>query len=112
NKVNSISIFYPDIDTYVQIMHNDSKSSFVFIIHAVTNLLHFHEDFTVSKWGSSKVSVKMPTEDESVTTTPKFKQRKVSAVWDFLPGCRRGATTDLGLNKQISVDQGKYSLSI
>ncbi|KAH1122051.1 hypothetical protein J1N35_005211, partial [Gossypium stocksii] len=49
---------------------------------------------------------------EHVTTIPKFKQRKVSAVRDFLPGCKRGATTDLRLHKQITVDQGKYSVSI
>ncbi|KAH1091487.1 hypothetical protein J1N35_018744 [Gossypium stocksii] len=49
---------------------------------------------------------------EHVTTIPKFKQRKVSVVWDFPPGCGRGATTNLGLNRQIAVDQGKYSLPI
>ncbi|KAH1047524.1 hypothetical protein J1N35_038308 [Gossypium stocksii] len=46
---------------------------------------------------------------EHVTTTPKFKRRKVSAVLDFSPGCGRGATIDFGLNRQIAVDQGKYS---
>ncbi|KAH1114199.1 hypothetical protein J1N35_007577 [Gossypium stocksii] len=49
---------------------------------------------------------------EHVTTIPKFKRRKVSTVRDFLPGCERGATTDLELHRQIVVDQGKYSLSI
>ncbi|KAH1032458.1 hypothetical protein J1N35_044632, partial [Gossypium stocksii] len=48
---------------------------------------------------------------EHVTTIPKFKRCKVSAVRDFLPGCRRGATTDNELNRQIAVDQGKCSLS-
>ncbi|KAH1039552.1 hypothetical protein J1N35_041295, partial [Gossypium stocksii] len=43
---------------------------------------------------------------EHVTTMPKFKRRKVSTVRDFLPGCRRGATVDLKLNRQIAVDQG------
>ncbi|KAH1121803.1 hypothetical protein J1N35_004963 [Gossypium stocksii] len=46
---------------------------------------------------------------EHVTTTPKFKWRKVSVVRDFLLGCRTGATTDFELNWQIAVDQGKYS---
>ncbi|KAH1130338.1 hypothetical protein J1N35_001716 [Gossypium stocksii] len=46
---------------------------------------------------------------EHVTIIPKFKRRKVSAIRDFPPGCGRGATTDLGLSRQISVDQGKYS---
>ncbi|KAH1107669.1 hypothetical protein J1N35_011437, partial [Gossypium stocksii] len=63
-------------------------------------------EFTVSKGGSSKVSVKMPTEYECVTTTPKFKRRKVLVVQHFPPGCGRGASTDLGLNRQITIDQG------
>ncbi|KAH1056275.1 hypothetical protein J1N35_034340 [Gossypium stocksii] len=42
---------------------------------------------------------------EHVPTIPKFKRRKVSAFQDFLPGCKRGATTDLGLHRQITVDQ-------
>ncbi|KAH1097040.1 hypothetical protein J1N35_013961, partial [Gossypium stocksii] len=49
---------------------------------------------------------------EYVATIPKFKRRKVSVVQDFLPGCRRGATAEFGLHRQITVDQGKYSLSI
>ncbi|KAH1097380.1 hypothetical protein J1N35_014301 [Gossypium stocksii] len=49
---------------------------------------------------------------EHVTTIPKFKRRKVSVIRDFPPRCRREATTDLGLHRQIAVDQGKYSLSI
>ncbi|KAH1064045.1 hypothetical protein J1N35_029032 [Gossypium stocksii] len=49
---------------------------------------------------------------EHTTTIPKFKRCKVSAVRDFPPGCRRGATMDLGLHRQITADQGKYSLSI
>ncbi|KAH1082843.1 hypothetical protein J1N35_022604, partial [Gossypium stocksii] len=59
-----------------------------------------------------KEMVTVTTGFEHITTTPKFKQRKVSAVWDFPSRCGRGATTDLRLNRQIVVDQGKYSLSI
>ncbi|KAH1056872.1 hypothetical protein J1N35_034937 [Gossypium stocksii] len=55
---------------------------------------------------------KVTTGFEHVTTMPKFKQPKVSAIRDFPPRCGRGATTDLELNRQITVDQGKYSLSI
>ncbi|KAH1030131.1 hypothetical protein J1N35_046053 [Gossypium stocksii] len=51
------------------------------------------------------------TKFEHVTTIPKFKRCKVLVVWDFLPGYRRGATMDLGLNRQIAVDLGNYSLS-
>ncbi|KAK5771269.1 hypothetical protein PVK06_047459 [Gossypium arboreum] len=42
-KVRPIFIFNPSIGTYVQIVHNDSESSFKFIIDAVTNLFHFRE---------------------------------------------------------------------
>ncbi|KAH1031661.1 hypothetical protein J1N35_043835, partial [Gossypium stocksii] len=59
--------------------------------------------------GNSKVSVKMPTSFKNVTTTPKFNRRKVSTVQNFLPGCRRGTTSDFGLHRQIAVDQGKFS---
>ncbi|KAH1129573.1 hypothetical protein J1N35_000951 [Gossypium stocksii] len=58
---------------------------------------------------SGKEMANVTTGFEHVTTTPKFKQRKVLVVRYFLPGCRRGATTDFGLNRQITVDQGMYS---
>ncbi|KAH1120439.1 hypothetical protein J1N35_003599 [Gossypium stocksii] len=45
---------------------------------------------------------------EHVISTLRFKRHKVSAVRDFLPGCGRGATTNLKLNGQITVDQ-EYS---
>ncbi|KAH1073187.1 hypothetical protein J1N35_025515, partial [Gossypium stocksii] len=61
---------------------------------------------------SSKMMAIMTTRFEHITTTPKFKRRKVSAVRNFLPGCKRGATMNLELHKQITVKQGKYSLSI
>ncbi|KAH1097590.1 hypothetical protein J1N35_014511 [Gossypium stocksii] len=60
---------------------------------------------------SGKEMAKVTMGFEHVTTIPKFKRRKVSAVRDFPPGCRRGATMDHGLNRQIAVDQGKCSLS-
>ncbi|KAH1122471.1 hypothetical protein J1N35_005631 [Gossypium stocksii] len=52
---------------------------------------------------------KVTTGFEHVTSMLKFKRRKVSAIQDFLPGCGRGATTDFRLNRQIAIDQGKYS---
>ncbi|KAH1039224.1 hypothetical protein J1N35_040967, partial [Gossypium stocksii] len=55
---------------------------------------------------SGKEMAIVTTGFEHVTTTPKFKRHKVSAVWDFLPGCRRGATIEFGLNRQITIDQG------
>ncbi|KAH1031806.1 hypothetical protein J1N35_043980 [Gossypium stocksii] len=70
------------------------------------------EEFTLSKGGTSKVSMKMPTKFEHVTTTPKLKRRKVSAVQDFPPRCGRGTTSNFELHRQIAVDQGKYSLSV
>ncbi|KAH1122043.1 hypothetical protein J1N35_005203 [Gossypium stocksii] len=50
---------------------------------------------------------KVITEFEHVTTMPKFKRRKVSAIRDFLPGCGRGVIANFRLNRQIAVDQGK-----
>ncbi|KAH1073154.1 hypothetical protein J1N35_025482 [Gossypium stocksii] len=50
---------------------------------------------------------KVTTGLEHATTIPKFKRHKVSVVLDFPPRCRRGATTDFGLRRQISVEQGK-----
>ncbi|KAH1072959.1 hypothetical protein J1N35_025287 [Gossypium stocksii] len=61
---------------------------------------------------SGKKMATLTTGFKHVTTTPKVKRRKVLAVQDFLPGCGRGATTDLRLHRQIAVEQGKYSLSI
>ncbi|KAH1107310.1 hypothetical protein J1N35_011078, partial [Gossypium stocksii] len=55
---------------------------------------------------SGKEMAKVTTGFEHVATIPKFKRRKMSTVWDFPPGCRRGATMDHGLNRQIAVDQG------
>ncbi|KAH1039093.1 hypothetical protein J1N35_040836, partial [Gossypium stocksii] len=43
---------------------------------------------------------------EHVTTIPKFKRRNVSTIRDFLPRCKRGATIDLRLHRQIAIDQG------
>ncbi|KAH1046810.1 hypothetical protein J1N35_037594 [Gossypium stocksii] len=59
---------------------------------------------------SGKGMAKVTTGFEHVTTMLKFKRRKVSAIQDFPPGYKRGATTDFRLNRQIAVDQGKYSL--
>ncbi|KAH1122555.1 hypothetical protein J1N35_005715 [Gossypium stocksii] len=56
---------------------------------------------------SGKDMAKVITGFEHVATIPKFKRRKVLEVQDFLHGCRRRATTDLGLHRQIVVEQGK-----
>ncbi|KAH1082686.1 hypothetical protein J1N35_022447 [Gossypium stocksii] len=70
-------------------------------------------DSRIGKGDSSrKEMAKVTTGFEHATTMPKFKRRKVWAVRDFSPGCEKGATTDLGLHRKITVDQGKYSLSI
>ncbi|KAH1091654.1 hypothetical protein J1N35_018911 [Gossypium stocksii] len=52
---------------------------------------------------SGKEMAKVTTGFKHVTTIPKFKQCKVSTVRDFSPGCGRGATTDLGLNRPITI---------
>ncbi|KAB2077314.1 hypothetical protein ES319_A06G092700v1 [Gossypium barbadense] len=50
----------------------------------------------MEKWGSSR---------EVGIEAPKFKQRKESAVRNFLPGYGRGTTSDFELHRQITVDQ-------
>ncbi|KAH1073044.1 hypothetical protein J1N35_025372 [Gossypium stocksii] len=74
------------------------------------------EDISISKGdASSKEMTNVSVRYEHVTTTPKFKRRKVSVVLDFPTGCERGTASDFGLNRQITVDQssqGKYSLSL
>ncbi|KAH1122480.1 hypothetical protein J1N35_005640 [Gossypium stocksii] len=51
-------------------------------------------ELSMSKKGSSSkmMAAKVPAELEGIASTPKFKQRKVSAIWDFLPGCGRVST--------------------
>ncbi|KAH1046832.1 hypothetical protein J1N35_037616, partial [Gossypium stocksii] len=58
---------------------------------------------------SGKEMATVTTRFEHVAIIPKFKRRKVSVIRDFPPGCGRGAITDFRLNRQIAVDQGKYS---
>ncbi|KAH1097927.1 hypothetical protein J1N35_014848 [Gossypium stocksii] len=60
---------------------------------------------------SGKEMANVKTGFEHVTITPKLKRCKVSTVRDFPPICERGTTSDVGLHRQIAVDQGKYSLS-
>jgi len=38
---------------------------------------------------SEGVSIKDPKGSRLAVSTPKFKRRAVSAVWDFPPGCGR-----------------------
>ncbi|KAH1047345.1 hypothetical protein J1N35_038129, partial [Gossypium stocksii] len=47
----------------------------------------------------------MSTKSVRVASTPKFKQRKASAVRDFLLGCGRVTASNLGLTMQIAVDR-------
>ncbi|KAH1073082.1 hypothetical protein J1N35_025410 [Gossypium stocksii] len=56
---------------------------------------------------SGKEMATVTTGFEHITTTTKFKRRKVLVVRDCPPGCRRGATTGFRLNRQITIDQGK-----
>ncbi|KAH1107876.1 hypothetical protein J1N35_011644 [Gossypium stocksii] len=54
---------------------------------------------------------KVSIEFERVTATPKFKQRKVSAVSDFPLGCRRVTASNFGLSRQLAVDQSSQGKS-
>ncbi|KAH1097324.1 hypothetical protein J1N35_014245, partial [Gossypium stocksii] len=50
----------------------------------------FNKNLSMSKGGSSsKVLTKVPAENVPVASTRKFKRRRVSAIWDFPPGCGR-----------------------
>ncbi|KAH1039206.1 hypothetical protein J1N35_040949 [Gossypium stocksii] len=61
---------------------------------------------TNGKGGASdKVMAKVSAEIECVVSAPKFKCRKVSAVLDFSPGCGRVTASNIGLSKQIAVNQ-------
>ncbi|KAH1107610.1 hypothetical protein J1N35_011378 [Gossypium stocksii] len=60
----------------------------------------------MGKGGSSMKEVaKVPTVTERVASSPKFKQRRVSVVRDFPPGCGRVTASYFGLSRQIAVDQ-------
>ncbi|KAH1031498.1 hypothetical protein J1N35_043672 [Gossypium stocksii] len=53
---------------------------------------------------------KVPAENVRIASTPKFKQRKLSDVRDFPPGCGRVTAPNFGLSELITVDrsgQGK-----
>ncbi|KAH1107977.1 hypothetical protein J1N35_011745 [Gossypium stocksii] len=49
---------------------------------------------------------KVPAEIERIVSVPKFKQRKVSTVQDFLPGYRR--VTVPRSSRQITVNQSGF----
>ncbi|KAH1083124.1 hypothetical protein J1N35_022885 [Gossypium stocksii] len=60
----------------------------------------------MGKGGSSKKEMaKVPAVIERVASSPKFKWRRVSAVRDFPPGCKRVTASNFGLSRQIVVDQ-------
>ncbi|KAH1097464.1 hypothetical protein J1N35_014385 [Gossypium stocksii] len=66
----------------------------------------------MGKGGSSKKEmVKVSVVIEHVASSPKFKQRKVSVVRDFLPGCGRVIASNFGLSRQITVDQSSQGKS-
>ncbi|KAH1114072.1 hypothetical protein J1N35_007450, partial [Gossypium stocksii] len=53
---------------------------------------------------------KVPAELKDIASTLKFKQRKMSAIQDFPPGCGRVTASDTRLSELITVDrssQGK-----
>ncbi|KAH1039221.1 hypothetical protein J1N35_040964, partial [Gossypium stocksii] len=48
-------------------------------------------------------SGRMPAEDGHIGPAPRFKQCKVSAVWDFSPGCGKVATPVITSSEQATV---------
>ncbi|KAH1039182.1 hypothetical protein J1N35_040925 [Gossypium stocksii] len=62
--------------------------------------------FVDGKGGAGdKVIEKVTVEIECVVSALKFKWRKVSAVWDIPRGCGRVTAPNIGLSRQIVVDQ-------
>ncbi|KAH1056251.1 hypothetical protein J1N35_034316, partial [Gossypium stocksii] len=49
-------------------------------------------------------SRRVPTKNGLVAPTPRFKQRKVSAVRDFPPGCSRVAAPITRPSEQATID--------
>ncbi|KAH1122052.1 hypothetical protein J1N35_005212 [Gossypium stocksii] len=54
---------------------------------------------------NSKMMVVVLAENEHVVSGLKFKRRRVSTVWDFLPEYERMTTSNFGLSRQIAIDQ-------
>ncbi|KAH1039152.1 hypothetical protein J1N35_040895 [Gossypium stocksii] len=54
---------------------------------------------------SDKMMAKVPAEFEHVVSTPKFKRRKVSTVYNFPPGYGRVTASNFDLSGQIAIDQ-------
>ncbi|KAH1046785.1 hypothetical protein J1N35_037569 [Gossypium stocksii] len=54
---------------------------------------------------------KVPAVIKHVAFSPKFKRRRVSVVRDFPPGCGRVTASNLGLSRQIVVDQSSQGKS-
>ncbi|KAH1046651.1 hypothetical protein J1N35_037435 [Gossypium stocksii] len=88
-------------------LHHSGKQRVVYgAVWSLRNSAAVVDEISISKGdASSKEMTNGSTEYERVTATPKFKRRKVSMVWDFSPGYKRGIASDFGLNRQIKVDQ-------
>ncbi|KAH1107846.1 hypothetical protein J1N35_011614 [Gossypium stocksii] len=61
------------------------------------------------KGASDKVMAKVPSKFERVASAPKFKQRKVSAIRDFPPGCDRIIVPNSRSSELITVDQSSQA---
>ncbi|KAH1097343.1 hypothetical protein J1N35_014264 [Gossypium stocksii] len=61
---------------------------------------------------SIKVMVVVLAEDKLIAPAPKFKQRKVSAVWDFPLGYGKVAAPNSGSSKQIAVDRSSQGRAV
>ncbi|KAH1073420.1 hypothetical protein J1N35_025748 [Gossypium stocksii] len=52
----------------------------------------------MSKGPSNKVKAVVSVDSGCVATAPKFKRSRVSAIRDFLPGCGRVTTPNVGMS--------------
>ncbi|KAK5819146.1 hypothetical protein PVK06_024108 [Gossypium arboreum] len=68
-------------------------------------------ELSMSKRGSSnKVVIVVPTGSGREASAPKIKRCRMSAVRDFLPGCRRVTAQNFGLSRQTTVDRSSQGL--
>ncbi|KAH1039897.1 hypothetical protein J1N35_041640 [Gossypium stocksii] len=59
----------------------------------------------MSEGSNRKAMTVVPAGIGLVVPAPKFKQRKVSAIWDFPPGCGRVTAPSSRSSEVITVDR-------
>ncbi|KAH1107627.1 hypothetical protein J1N35_011395 [Gossypium stocksii] len=68
------------------------------VLWLLENIMEASDNWT--EGGCGRVSIGSAL----AVSTPKFKGRRVSAVRDFPPGCKRVTASNYGLTRQIVID--------